>query len=83
MSNANSQITEADVVTWLTERVRAGLDGKSDMGLLEKAVDQATLEMPSAGASDARAGDGHRPVAGVPAMCAELERGSLRPCAKA
>jgi len=44
MSNANSQITEAQVVAWLTDRVRAGLDGKSDMGLLEKAVDQATIE---------------------------------------
>ena len=37
-------ITEAAVVTWLTDRVRAGLAGTVDMGVLEKAVDQATRE---------------------------------------
>lgn len=44
MSTETLTITEADVVMWLTTRVRAGLDGACDMGVMERAVDQATLE---------------------------------------
>jgi len=38
------QITEADVVMWLTERVRRELGTAVNMGVVEKAVDQATVE---------------------------------------
>jgi hypothetical protein len=44
MSTPNLQISEADVVAWITERVRAHLKPGTGMGTLELAVDQATRE---------------------------------------
>ena len=38
------QITQADIVAWLIEQARNGLNSKPDMGMLEKAVERATKE---------------------------------------
>jgi hypothetical protein len=44
MSTGKLPTTQADVVAWLIEQARVGLNGMPDMGMLEKAVEQATRE---------------------------------------
>jgi hypothetical protein len=44
VNKENMQITDADVAAWLADRVRAGLKGEIDLGVLEKAVDQVSQE---------------------------------------